>query len=899
MLPFCGARQLLLLLLWCFCSAANAQSITGTTSGGLMYSGDSGLFTIIGYTGNSGTGDLIIPGTIDGAGPVTAIGSDAFTNCMGLTSVTISDGVTSIGDSAFASCRNLAKVTIPISVSRIGYRAFSSCNSLTSVTISSGVTTIGDFAFRDCVGLTSITIPGSVTSIGNYAFNSCGLTSITIPGSVTSMGNYAFNSCGSLTTVVISSGIAYIGDNNFSDCPSLTSVTIPDTVTSIGDSAFVRCSSLTSVTIPESVRTIGENAFSQCSLTSVAIPSSVTSIGLLAFDCGSMTSMTVDASNANYCSDDGVLFDKNKTAIIQFPRSRSKTAYIIPGTVKSIADEAFAGSSLTSVTIPEGVSAIGVHAFADCSNLVSVTIPSSVTSIGAMAFAYCDHLNRVTIPSSVSTIGDAAFFSCDGLSFAFYMGNAPATGSQVFDFVASDFSVYFLNGSTGFALPTWHGYPAAIMGPMGEGFVQAFITPAAAVKAGGRWQVDGGEWHKSGEIVANLSAGTHTVAFKAVRGRMAPITQLFTANANQMTSVTGNYRPSPGETLAGMLTDGGGLVKLALTNTGCFSGTLILRGKSYRLNGSFDARGDYLRVFGNPPIRVALHIDPSQLGGDSEDLLVTGSIGGEAFVAYHAPYDKDNAAGMAGKYTIFLPPTSDAPQSPQGTGYARMTVSAAGNVTISGKLADNSGFSASGPIVGGMNGQQLFIYIPTLYSGKGLLVGALTFETLVGSDCHGVLQWFKPRQEKGDYFKAGFTTVLNLAGARYREPTFGRWALTDATGTLRLSQGGLNNPIIETVMVHPLSAVVVQGANLEKLKLTLNLQNGLFRGSFIHPSTNKMLHFGGVVVQNRVNYQDGGYILGPGGVFYPALSTPQAGGFFMGPIVSGSGSSGNVSLLPK
>ena len=102
---------------------------------------------------------------------VTSIGGGAFTDCKGLTSVTIGSGVTSIGSSAFYYCSGLTSITIPNSVTSIGGWAFYLCSGLTSITIPNSVTSIGNYAFHDCKGLTSITIPNSVTSIGDNAFN--------------------------------------------------------------------------------------------------------------------------------------------------------------------------------------------------------------------------------------------------------------------------------------------------------------------------------------------------------------------------------------------------------------------------------------------------------------------------------------------------------------------------------------------------------------------------------------------------------------------------------------------------------------------------------------------------------------------------------------------------------
>ena len=73
-------------------------------------------------------------------------------------------------------------------------------------------------------------------------------------------------------------------------------------------------------------------------------------------------------------------------------------------------------TSLTSVTIPEGVTSIGEWAFSHCHGLTSVTIPSSVMGIGNCAFRGCSGLTSVTIPSSVTSIGHSAFRECSKLT---------------------------------------------------------------------------------------------------------------------------------------------------------------------------------------------------------------------------------------------------------------------------------------------------------------------------------------------------------------------------------------------------------------------------------------------------------------------------------------------------
>ena len=367
--------------------------------------------------------------TLDSDGVLTISGSGDMGNYVSTSpwgrdvrvkSVIITDGVTSIGNWAFARCTSLSSVTIPNSVTSIGESAFYGCKSLTSVTIPDSVTSIGYNAFGSCESLTSVTIPDSVTSIGESAFYGCeSLTSVTIPDSVTSIGESAFRDCASLTSVTIPDSVTNIGWYAFDHCTSLTSVTIPDSVTSIGDWAFYNCKSLTSVMIPDSVTSIGAWAFQGCiSLTSVTIPDSVTSIGNGAFaSCTSLTGIWVGESNSYYSGNaSGVLFNKDKTTLVQCPGAFSG-AYTIPDSVTSISSYAFSGcTSLTSVTIPDSVTIIGEQAFAYCASLASVTIPGSVTSIDGQAFRDCTSLTSVTIPDSVTSINWYAFDGCTSLT---------------------------------------------------------------------------------------------------------------------------------------------------------------------------------------------------------------------------------------------------------------------------------------------------------------------------------------------------------------------------------------------------------------------------------------------------------------------------------------------------
>jgi len=180
----------------------------------------------------------------------------------------------------------------------------------------------------------------------------------------------------------------------FYECTGLTSITIPNSVTSIGGWAFYGCIGLTSVTIGNGLTTIEGSVFGGCT-------------GLKEF--------IVSGQNQNYSSDGGVVFNKEKTAIMLFPPGK-QGSYIIPNTVTTIGNNAFYGCfGLTDVTIGSSVTSIGSAAFYGCAGLTNITIPNSVTSIGGSTFSGCTGLTSITIPNSVTSIDASAFSGCTGL----------------------------------------------------------------------------------------------------------------------------------------------------------------------------------------------------------------------------------------------------------------------------------------------------------------------------------------------------------------------------------------------------------------------------------------------------------------------------------------------------
>ena len=178
-----------------------------------------------------------------------------------------------------------------------------------------------------------------------------------------------------IKTVIINDGVTTIGDFAFYYCTNLKSVTIPNGMSMINDSAFYACESLTSIIIPDSVTTISDYAFRYCGLMSITIPDSVTTIGWATFaNCYNLKSIIVDSNNQYYSSDEcGVLLNKYKTTLIQYPIGNERKDY----------------------TIPDSVTRIGDWAFGECQSLTNVIISDNVTTIGLSAFYWCDNLADV------------------------------------------------------------------------------------------------------------------------------------------------------------------------------------------------------------------------------------------------------------------------------------------------------------------------------------------------------------------------------------------------------------------------------------------------------------------------------------------------------------------------
>lgn len=230
--------------------------------------------------------------------------------------------------------------------------------------------------------------------------------------------------------------VVSIGEKAFWDNDKLQSVTIEDGVLDIKMGAFYYCRYLRSVKLPATLKSVGSYAFwKSLSLSSIYIPASLTDLSAEAFTEGGMSAYEVSPDNPVYSSEDGIMFNKEKTELLHFPAKKYVESYSIPKTVEKIGKFAFESNQLNDVIfhdklltiddyafflceklakadVPNSVEFVGESAFSRCYNLKEAHIPEKLTAIPAGLFEYGYQLEKVNIPSTVTSIGNSAFRYC-------------------------------------------------------------------------------------------------------------------------------------------------------------------------------------------------------------------------------------------------------------------------------------------------------------------------------------------------------------------------------------------------------------------------------------------------------------------------------------------------------
>ena len=376
-------------------------------------------------------------------------------------------GVTAVGWRAFYGSSNLVSIEFPDFIKSIGSYAFANCIGLTSVSLPEGLTEMTMGTFIGCTGLVSVSFPSSLKSFGTGTFEGCtGLTSLSLPENLTDTGWGAFRDCTGLVSVDFPSGLTNIGRETFWGCTNLPSVDLPENLASIGDDAFYTCSSLASIDLPASLSSFGAGVFSGCTgLTSINVDAGnsfyCSQDGILfTKDMTELICYPAAKEGEHYAVPSGVVIICDEA----FDSSYNLTSVDLPEGLTSIGAGAFSGCSLISIDLPESLVSIGASAFYG-KNWTSLVLPENLRSVGYGAFSWSDALVSVAILSDTLEIDGGAFSGCGSIKEILVLGdtyptvvNDPLWGEENVLFDGLKYLLYSFSGET---LPEFWSAPAA------------------------------------------------------------------------------------------------------------------------------------------------------------------------------------------------------------------------------------------------------------------------------------------------------------------------------------------------------------------------------------------------------------------------------------------------------
>ena len=370
------------------------------------------------------------------ASTVTTIPDGIFYNCLKLKAVENTDKVTAIiysyGNGAFCGCLNLKEIQLP-NCKLIGTNAFSGCSSLATVTGMGNVETIlenafnyctslqsvdltnckyvGYGAFNNCKELQSVELP-KIETLDKFAFYNTGITKVTLPETLTSMGtlcfsamDYTFNGNVPPTLLV---------DNNYPNAFGGTfTIVVPaealkayqtadewskyaDKMLSLGDKHDYDVTTTALDDKSGLEQAIG--ATNMKKVISLKVTGTINSYDIFMIR-NKMTNLHyLDLSDADIVANNFAYYENYGT----------QDNVVGPYYFYQLAN-------LSTLKLPNSATSIGHYAVANCTNIREIVIPNGYVSIGSGAFQFCSNLRTIQFPPSLKTIGSSAFYYCNSL----------------------------------------------------------------------------------------------------------------------------------------------------------------------------------------------------------------------------------------------------------------------------------------------------------------------------------------------------------------------------------------------------------------------------------------------------------------------------------------------------
>lgn len=409
--------------------------------------------TIVKYNGEGW--EVQIPDKLSGV-PVKTIGPKAFEGNQSTRIIHIPDSVETITEGVFISYdwpRYFATSEYVFSVTdgkvaMMNSEGFQTDVRFPSTIFDMPVTRIGDGTVwlrkLDVTPVSSIIIPQGVETISKHAFFQYAenLSSVTLPASVTVIDDDAFDGTRKLKKIevdeanevyAIFNGVLYNKVekklHTYPSCLPGSTFTVPEGILRIGDNAFSLNEILETVVLPESIEELGERSFASIkNLRQINLPDSLTNFPPNVFVGSSNIEIIEVSDNHPWLRViDDVLYSMEDKALLFYPPAKPKTAFAIPQGITKIGEHAFANTQLLKeLCIPESVTRIGSYAFAS-SGITTLTIPDSVIRIGNSAFMSAK-IKTVNLPNSLTIIPSALFYGSSLESI-----EIPATVTEIYN----------------------------------------------------------------------------------------------------------------------------------------------------------------------------------------------------------------------------------------------------------------------------------------------------------------------------------------------------------------------------------------------------------------------------------------------------------------------------------
>lgn len=328
--------------------------------------------------------------------------------------LTVADGTRVIAGMAFSMCNGVTSLSLPSSVVSIGENAFQGCTAMTKADLSkcTKMTSIPNGAFTNCKALTSILLPSGIREIGSYAFFSIGATQFYVPDNVVSIGENAFLSS-KLQTLSMPSSLEKIGQEAFKNSASLSAITLRGnntTVIKAGSNAFAGTAAASGkLTVPSGTK----SAYSAANQWKT--------FGTIAEAYPNVNGLYYELNEEQQTA--ALAPDQSKEQNAQAARSSVRGASLTDNGNDVGTDMSEYNQSIPSLVIPsqiyfEGknytVTSVLPEAFSSCSSLSTLVFSQKTASVGNNAFDGTS-IERIELPENLTTLANGTFANCAGL----------------------------------------------------------------------------------------------------------------------------------------------------------------------------------------------------------------------------------------------------------------------------------------------------------------------------------------------------------------------------------------------------------------------------------------------------------------------------------------------------